>query len=88
MKLDVYDTYVHTDEDALVHFVVLVPQGMGKHATLFVKQWLKEVGISYRSLKQENCRFCHSELATPEIEHYIKQHGYFILQLEGYPTPV
>lgn len=87
MKIDVYDTYVRTRDGALLHFDVFIPEGTSD-AIRFAKQWLHEMGISYDKIEQENCQFCHSEIPDPEVIQQINHIGYYILQMEGCPSPV
>lgn len=88
MNVDVYDTYARTAEGELLHFDVLVEQGSGDIALRYAAEWLHSIQISASEINQENCRFCHTETTTPEIERQIEEQGYFILQMEGCPSPV
>jgi len=87
MNIDVYDTHVRTVEGDLLHFDVLIPSGDGNKATEYARKWLQSIGRTPHGISQENCCFCHSETATPEIQQYISEHGSFIIQMEGCPFP-
>jgi hypothetical protein len=88
MKVDVYDTYVRTEEGDLMHFDVFLPSGEGHHmAAGYAHAWLRDIGVSPEELKQESCNFCHRQAANPALQSHIERHGYFILQMEGCPSP-
>ena len=88
MQLDVYDTYARTADGTLMHFDVLVPKEQTQDPHLYATQWLDNLGISDNQVSLELCRFCHSESSVnPEIERRIARDGYFILQMEGCPSP-
>lgn len=89
MKIDVYDTYATSGAGKTIHFDVLLPNGDGKEKALkFAREFLEAIGEKADSLKQERCNFCHSETADENLENYIKQHGHYILQMEGCPNPL
>jgi hypothetical protein len=83
-----YDTYVQTTEDELLHFDVLLPSGEGDKATRHARDWLQSIGRNPDVITLEKCAYCHTETATPEIERQIDEYGYFILQMEGCPAPI
>ncbi len=88
MQLDVYDTYARTADGTLMHFDVLIPKGHAQDPRSYAVQWLNGIGISDTRVSLELCRFCHSEsAASPEIESRIARDSYFILQMEGCPSP-
>jgi hypothetical protein len=39
------------------------------------------------SIRQNHCRFCHTGTANQEIKQQVEMHGYYILQMEGCPSP-
>ena len=87
MKVDVYDTYAYTSEGDLLHFDVLLPSSNGERAADYAREWLQNIGINIDRINQDQCRFCHTEAANPEVKKQVKKHGYFILQMEGCPCP-
>ncbi|GAA4810718.1 hypothetical protein GCM10011365_14050 [Marinicella pacifica] len=88
MKIDVYDSFATSNQGRLMHFDVFVESGTSaQQALAYGQQWLLSIGESSAGLKQSHCNFCHSEAANPEVAHHIKNHGYFILQMEGCPAP-
>jgi len=86
MNVNIYDTHVRTVEGDLLHFDVLLPAGEGFMAVYFAKKWMLSVGKIPREITQENCRYRHTETATPEVQKRIHEHGYFIIQMEGCPA--
>ncbi len=89
MRLDVFDTYVQRDDGETMHFDVLMPKGSTQEsAQSKATHWLQSLGVTVANLQLESCRFCHSEDATPEIARDVETQGYFILQMEGCPSPI
>ncbi len=88
MNIDVFDTHVTTADGRRLHFDVLLPPGQQDHASRYAKEWLKSINIEAEHIRQESCRYCHSEVAHPDIERRIEIDGYFIYQMEGCPSPV
>lgn len=86
MKVDVYDTYAQSRKGQTLHFDVLVPEGIGSDTAFkYAQEWLEKIGEDSKSLRQERCNFCHSELARSNVEHDINRSGYHILQMQGCP---
>lgn len=89
MRLDVYDTYITLIDGSRMHFDVLLPQGNDlSRAYEAARQWIKEIGCEAEGVQLDHCRFCHSQVAEPEVEKSIGKRGYAILQMEGCPSPI
>lgn len=89
MKLDIYNTHAVHRDGKVMHFDVLLPEGGNESiAKTFALQWLKSIGIPSENISLNNCQFCHSQQANPEIEQAISFQGYAIFQMEGCPSPV
>ena len=88
MKVAVFDTYVRTGAGEILHFDVLLPESDGQYAEAYARRWVQEIGLPAASVQLEVCRFCHSEIPSPEVTQQIRQQGYSILQMEGCPAPV
>ena len=86
MNVDVYDTHVRTVEGNLLHFDIMLPSDEGNRAIYYANQWLLSIGRIPEKITRENCRYRHTETATPEIRKRIREHGYFIIQMEGCPA--
>ena len=88
MKIDVYDTYVLTNDNTRMHFDVLVEQGTNPdNAKFYAQQWLATLGIKVNQIRQTNSQFCRTEDANLEVENTIANQCYAIHQLEGCPQP-
>ncbi len=89
MKLDVFDVYITQNNGKKMHFDVLLPQGgTEQDAEIYAIEWLKSIRVQTDSIRLDNCRFCHSETAYPDIEQTVSADGYAILQMEGCPSPI
>lgn len=88
MEIDVYDSYAHTEDKRLMHFDVFVKSGTPPELALrHGKEWLTSIVESHDELKQLRCNFCHTEIANPEVQRTVEIEGFYILQMEGCPTP-
>jgi hypothetical protein len=84
MQCAVFDTYVKKKEGGLMHFDVIVPKDTHPDAVFaFGRQYLQEKGQAGQPLSSSECRFCHIEQATPEVEEAIGRRGFYILQMQG-----
>lgn len=89
MNCDVFDTYVTRPDGQQMHFDVIVPSGTAQETAMaFGQNYLAEVGVKEGKVTAAQCRFCHVEQATPEMQQAIEQKGYFILAMEGCPPVV
>lgn len=87
MKIDVYDSYAHSN-GRLMHFDVFVESGTSAEKALeYGRQWLASINEQAESLDHSRCNFCHSEISNPEVARTIERDGFFILQMEGCPAP-
>lgn len=89
MQIDVFDTYVTTTDGKRLHFDVFLPSGKQQEglAQQYAKEWLESIGVQPQDVRQESCTYCHSEAANPKVQQHIEQHGHFIYQMEGCPSP-
>lgn len=89
MEIDVYDSYAKTTDGRLMHFDVFVQSGTNPDVALRRgKEWLTSLGENPAGLEQSRCRFCHTEVANPEVQRAVEHEGFFIFQMEGCPVPV
>ncbi len=90
MNVDVYDTYVLTEDGRRMHFDVFLPTGLGaqrdEKAADAARAWLRDHGMDSDLARLEQCRYCHSEAASPEASARLETQGYFILPMEGCPS--
>jgi hypothetical protein len=81
----VYDTYAKAANGRIMHFDVVLDEQDQDKALLFAKEWLAGIGYADAVVTQENCSFCHSTEAPPELREQINSQGYAIFKLEGCP---
>lgn len=85
MQVAVWGTYVRRKNGTVMHFDVIVPEHIKSETEVlaFGRQYLETKGEAGQPLTAKECRYCHMEKATPEIESCIKGKGYFILEMEN-----
>jgi len=84
MKAAVYDTYVVSPENNLMHFDIVVAEGETfENVIKYGKTFLKKRNQEKSKITAEECKFCHIEKANPLIEKAILTQGYFIIEMEG-----
>lgn len=85
MKVAVWDTYVRRDDGALMHFDIIAPDEMQQTEVIYDygKQYLKSKNQENQPLTSNECKLCHIEQASPEMELSIAQKGYYIIELQG-----
>jgi hypothetical protein len=81
----VYDTYAKSVSGRIMHFDVVLDEQDQEKALLYAKEWLASIGHPEATVSQENCSFCHSAEAPPEMRKQIDSQGYAIYKLEGCP---
>ena len=89
MKAEVYDTYITKEDGSLMHFDIIVPTETKYEAVLsFGQAYLAEVGQAGQLMASSHCRFCHIEEATTEMRTAFAVQGFFIVPMEGCPSPI
>lgn len=85
MKTAVWDTYVTKKDGKTMHFDILVAETVKDKNTIFGfgKNYLKSKNQQGQFLTSNECRFCHIEKASAEVEKVIKQKGYYIIEMEN-----
>ena len=87
MQCAVYDTYVTKRDSAMMHFDIIVPHDTPFDKVIgFGKKYLDRVGQAGQKITTQECKFCHIEKVSPEIEDTIHSQGYYILAMQGCPT--
>ena len=81
MQIHVYDTHVYTTAGQYIHFDVLVSNENVKQVGQYAEQYLASLGVKVDNIKQSRCNFCHSEIANPEVQQNIVNHGHSIIRL-------
>jgi hypothetical protein len=85
MGFHVFDTYVKSKKGQIMHFDVITDKNDTEKAIAYAKEWLKGIGEEDAKVSTEECRFCHTQSVSEEIEIEIMTNGYFIAKMEGCP---
>jgi hypothetical protein len=85
MMSHVFDTYAKNDRGQIMHFDVVMDDNDAIKALAYAKIWLESIGVQNPVVTQENCMYCHSAEAPPELRRQIDSQGYAIYKLEGCP---
>ena len=85
MGFHVFDTYVKSKNGHIMHFDVITDKNNTEKAITFAKEWLKSIGENDAKVTTEECRFCHTQSVSEEIEIEIMTNGFFIVKMEGCP---
>ena len=85
MGFHVFDTYVKSKNGHTMHFDVITDKNDTEKAIAFAKEWLKSIGETGAKVTTEECRFCHTQSVSEEVEIEIMTNGYFIVKMEGCP---
>ena len=85
MGFHVFDTYIKSKNGYVIHFDVITDKNDIEKAITFAKEWLKSIGENDAKVTIEECRFCHTQSVSEEIEIEIMTNGYFIAKMEGCP---
>lgn len=85
MQVAVWDTYVTRKDGTIMHFDIVAPDNIKDEQTIhrFGKDFLLSKDEENQPLTSKECRFCHIDKASPEIEASVTQMGYYIIEMEG-----
>jgi len=84
MKISVYDTYVKKNNNIVMHFDILVEESKTlEDALAFGKEYLESKKLSDKQLTTKECKFCHMETASTEVEEIVLKDGYYIIEMEN-----
>lgn len=84
MQAAVFDTYVTKKQGGIMHFDIVVPQGVAIEQVLdYGKNYLQDKDQTGQALSAQECRFCHIETASMEMEQAFQVQGYYIIEMEG-----
>ncbi len=86
MGFHVFDTYVKSKDGHTMHFDVITDKNNIENAIMFAKEWLHTIGEKDSAVTTKECRFCHTQSVSEEIEIEIMTNGYFIAKMEGCPN--
>ncbi len=85
MQIAVFDTYVQRPDGRLMHFDIFVAnESRNPPAVLeFGRRYLAGKGIPATELTAKECRFCHIESASAQVEREVREAGFSILEMEN-----
>jgi len=84
MNVAVFDTYVIRKDGETMHFDILVSKGTPQAKVLeYGKEYLASKNQKGQALGVEECKFCHIEQASPDIEESIRDQGFHIIEMDG-----
>ena len=85
MEFHVFDTYVKSKDGHTMHFDIVTDKKNTEKAISFAKEWLKSIGEESSKVTTEECKFCHTQSVSEDIEIEIMTNGYFVSKMEGCP---
>lgn len=85
MRVSVWDTHVTKKDGTVMNFDVIVPESETDDEIIFenARQYLATKGMTGYPISTHHCKFCHVEWATPEMQHGIREKGYYIVELRN-----
>lgn len=85
MQVAVWDTYITKKNGTIVHFDIIVPEQIKDEKIIhhFGTMYLLSKDLGDQPLTSKECKFCHIERASAEIELSIKEKGYYILEKQN-----
>jgi hypothetical protein len=87
VKIAVFDTYVLRPDGHKMHFDILVRDQLADKELGTVlahgRRYLAAKGVPAESLSAQECRFCHTEFAPPEVEEEVNRIGFAIIELQN-----
>ncbi len=68
-----------------MHFDIIVPQSITDETIVHQmgRAYLASKDQAGQPLTAKQCRYCHQEIASAEMEASIAQQGYYIIEMEG-----
>ena len=85
MEFHVFDTYVKSKDGHTMHFDIVTDKNNTEKVISFAKEWLKSIGEESSKVTTEECKFCHTQSVSEDIEIEIMTNGYFVSKMEGCP---
>ena len=85
MKVAVWDTYVTKKDGSIMHFDIIADEEIKDEKKIFSfgEDYLTSKSQQQQPMTSKECRFCHIEEATPEMNQAIENKGYYILEMEN-----
>lgn len=85
MDFHVFDTYVKSKDGHTIHFDIVTDKRNTENAISFAKEWLKSIGEESSKVTTEECKFCHTQSVSEDMEIEIMINGYFVSKMDGCP---
>ena len=85
MDFHVFDTYVKSKNEQIMHFDIITDKKEVEKAILFAKEWLHSINEENATVTTQECKFCHTQSVPEDIEIEIMTNGYFVSKMEGCP---
>lgn len=84
MEIAVYDTYVKRKDGRIMHFDIIVEKNTPYEKVIaYGNEYLKTKSEEGQELSSNECKFCHIEKASKDIEEEVKNKGYYIYEMEN-----
>lgn len=84
MKAAVFDTYVTKPDNSIMHFDIIVPDNTEfEQVQAHGQAYLNTKGLNDLSLTTKECKFCHIEETSAELEASIVARGFGIIELNN-----
>ena len=85
MKIAVWDTYVTKKDGTIMHFDIIAPDTIKDEQLIysFGKEYLKSKNQENQPLTSNECQFCHTELASENMQKEVVRKGYYIIEMEN-----
>lgn len=85
MQVAVWDTYVKRDDDKVMHFDILVESKLTDTGIIFQygKEYLAGKPFTTGALTMNECKFCHIEQASDELQQKILEKGFYIIEMDN-----
>ena len=85
MKIAVWDTYVTKKDGTIMHFDIIAPHIIKDEQLIysFGKEYLKSKNQENQPLTSNECQFCHTELASENMQKAVLSKGYYIIEMEN-----
>lgn len=87
MNIAVFDTHVLRPDGRRMRFDILVrDQEADKDRETVLahgRRYLAAKGVPAETLQAQECRFCHTEFASPLVEAEINRTGFAIIELQN-----
>jgi len=85
MEYYVFEAFVKALDGHSMHFDIIMEEKDQEKAVTYGKEWLKSIGQEGATITANECKYCHTQSVPEPREKAIKETGYSIIKLEGFP---